>query len=342
MKPDSTKLVAAIASVGLLCIAATVDAAFVEPDSTPSGAAAFANWTRGDAGSTYQEWRGTANGGSPSLAGGGENFTTLYGLNQPDDNYINPNGIATAQYLDGTRNSTGRTYGFLISGSQNIYSFFASADWELFVPDYNLGSGATTTVILQLDVSGNEILVGDSTFGHPTAPNTVKIDGYDWVDHVELARAPNSVGGFDLYDVTHWFRFELPANIDTHLIEFDSYDPSLGEFDPEGINFGHVSMIGISVDTIVGASSIPGDLDHDGFVGLDDLDIVLSNWNQNVPPADAEADPSGDGFVGLDDLDIVLANWNAGTPPAQALVPEPSAVLIFGLACGAAGMSRRR
>ncbi len=82
---------------------------------------------------------------------------------------------------------------------------------------------------------------------------------------------------------------------------------------------------------------LTGDLNSDGFVGLDDLDIVLGNWNQNVPPADSRADPSGDGFVGLDDLDIVLNNWNAGTPPTgSSVVPEPATfVLLTGMGLSA-------
>ncbi len=77
--------------------------------------------------------------------------------------------------------------------------------------------------------------------------------------------------------------------------------------------------------------SLEGDLNGDGFVGLDDLDIVLGAWNQNVPPADPAADPSGDGFVGLDDLDVVLNNWNAGTPPVTSTVPEPTGITLLGL-----------
>jgi len=86
---------------------------------------------------------------------------------------------------------------------------------------------------------------------------------------------------------------------------------------------------------------IPGDLDGDRFVGINDLNIVLSNWNQNVPPANPLADPSGDGFVGIDDLNAVLGNWNAGTPPtSQASIPEPSTLGVMGLL--AAGCLRRR
>lgn len=74
-----------------------------------------------------------------------------------------------------------------------------------------------------------------------------------------------------------------------------------------------------------------GDLNDDGFVGITDLNIVLGAWNQNVPPADGAADPSGDGFVGIEDLNVVLGNWNAGTPPTSP-VPEPAgtAMLLIG------------
>jgi autotransporter-associated beta strand protein len=70
---------------------------------------------------------------------------------------------------------------------------------------------------------------------------------------------------------------------------------------------------------VVAAAQLPGDLDGDGFVGITDLNIVLGNWNQTVPPADARADPSGDNFVGINDLNTVLGNWNAGTPPSCCL-----------------------
>ena len=55
---------------------------------------------------------------------------------------------------------------------------------------------------------------------------------------------------------------------------------------------------------------LAGDLDDDGFVGLNDLDIILNAWNQNVPLVH-EADENNDGYVGFDDLDTVLGNWNA-------------------------------
>ena len=85
----------------------------------------------------------------------------------------------------------------------------------------------------------------------------------------------------------------------------------------------HLSIVNMSLIDLI----LTGDLNADGFVGLEDLDIVLSNWNQPVNPGDLLAgDPSNDGYVGLDDLDVVLSNWNSGTPQGAGLsdIPEPS------------------
>jgi hypothetical protein len=84
---------------------------------------------------------------------------------------------------------------------------------------------------------------------------------------------------------------------------------------------------------------LEGDLDGDGFVGITDLNIVLSAWNQNVPPGNPLADPSNDGFVGIEDLNVVLGNWNAGTPPVTA-VPEPAGLSLYCL-IGILGLYRR-
>ncbi len=69
---------------------------------------------------------------------------------------------------------------------------------------------------------------------------------------------------------------------------------------------------------------LPADLNGDGIVGIADLNLILSNWNLNVPPADPLADPSGDGYIGIADLIQVLESWSPGTPPNSAFnIPEP-------------------
>jgi alkaline phosphatase len=80
---------------------------------------------------------------------------------------------------------------------------------------------------------------------------------------------------------------------------------------------------------IITNTDIAGDLNGDGFVGISDLNLVLSNWNLNVPAADPLADPTGDGFVGITDLNQILGNWNSGSPPITASIPEPASAMVF-------------
>lgn len=102
------------------------------------------------------------------------------------------------------------------------------------------------------------------------------------------------------------------------------------------------------IDSIVGIVAIPGDLNGDGYVGLDDLGFILDNWNQSVTVGDPLqgdiAGPGGgapDGYVGLDDLQVVLDNWNQGTlPVVNTIVPEPATVWVLG--CLGAFMLRRK
>lgn len=68
---------------------------------------------------------------------------------------------------------------------------------------------------------------------------------------------------------------------------------------------------------------IPGDLDGDGSVGVNDLLIVIQQWGSCPPPC--PADINGDGTVGVDDLLFVIANWGMGgrslpAPDAEALI----------------------
>ncbi|XAL98097.1 hypothetical protein OT109_10865 [Phycisphaeraceae bacterium D3-23] len=75
---------------------------------------------------------------------------------------------------------------------------------------------------------------------------------------------------------------------------------------------------------------LEGDLNTDGFVGVEDLDIVLANWNATVLPYHyAAGDVSGDSFVDGADLAIIQANWGAGNLPGN--VPEPGTAAVLGL-----------
>ncbi len=88
---------------------------------------------------------------------------------------------------------------------------------------------------------------------------------------------------------------------------------------------------------------LPGDYTGDGFVGIEDLNVILGNWNATVTAWDLLAgDGTGDGFVGIEDLNQVLGNWNNGTPPVVALVPEPASLLVWPVGLLLLGRGRGR
>ncbi len=91
---------------------------------------------------------------------------------------------------------------------------------------------------------------------------------------------------------------------------------------------------------IVERSADPADLNNDGFVDGLDLGILLGNFEQNADPAGGELNGT-DPVDGLD-LGILLGAWNPPEGVQAASVPEPSTVLLMGIACCLATGTRRR
>ena len=85
---------------------------------------------------------------------------------------------------------------------------------------------------------------------------------------------------------------------------------------------------------------MPGDANMDGRVDINDLTIVLANYNQ-VGKTWSQGEFTGSGTVDINDLTIVLANYNqtvsAAAGGGPTAVPEPGALAI--LAGGIAGWS---
>lgn len=87
---------------------------------------------------------------------------------------------------------------------------------------------------------------------------------------------------------------------------------------------------------------ITGDLDGNGYVDAEDLDILLANWGAAVPVGSLQhGDAIADGVINSNDLQAVLDQWGYGMMP-RAGVPEPGSLSILVLTVGALATTRSR
>ncbi|MFO0897275.1 MAG: hypothetical protein U0836_07615 [Pirellulales bacterium] len=204
-----------LALLAAACAPAT--AAFIEPsDSTGSFGADPAGWGNGpntvattrttplwnrpdidseaaSAFATYQAWdvftvigAGKANG--PNAPGVDPNPPRVEG---PE---TNPNGTAAVFELTGS--------GF-VTGSGNIYSPGAPVSMQADVPNYNLGAGYQTHVVLQIRSQGNSINLDSLTVNGVLATT---LAGYSYQEVFKASLGPQG----SLLD--HKFEFTLPGN----------------------------------------------------------------------------------------------------------------------------------
>jgi len=76
---------------------------------------------------------------------------------------------------------------------------------------------------------------------------------------------------------------------------------------------------------------LDGDFNNDGEVDIDDLNLVLFNWDQTVPPPEEWVNQIPEGPVAVNELNLVLFNWGS-MAPLVASVPEPGSGLL--VVCG--------
>lgn len=136
-----------------------------------------------------------------------------------------------------------------------------------------------------------------------------------------------------------------PVDVVDWVLNYNEFDNTFGG-GTDGINpdlyapgdtihpgdLGYAVMAQIWFDD--GLDLVLGDIDGDGFVGLTDINFVLSHWDTNVTPGDESmGELTNDGFVGIEDLNVILSNWNDGTPPPPAslvvLAPEPASLSLM-------------
>ncbi len=146
----------------------------------------------------------------------------------------------------------------------------------------------------------------------------------DWRDTDATQQAPSLITGLELTFTSNTEIGKLwAASPDDHGIPIEL------PFTQDASGLVTFTLPSLEYWTMIVAeplAALQGDINNDGFVGLDDLDIILQNWNQSVPIGDkSQGDIAGigDGYIGLEDLDVLLTNWNAGTPPTQSTTPIP-------------------
>jgi len=128
----------------------------------------------------------------------------------------------------------------------------------------------------------------------------------------------------------------------TNDADFDLHNPADGLVNADDLH--------LWIDQLFG--SAPGDLDLDGDVDADDLDVLAGNWQQAVT-AYADGDINGSGFVDIADLGTLASNWLFGVEGSAMsfdlalassglpTVPEPSGLALL-VAGGLVAVRRRR
>lgn len=189
-----------------LALTSTAMCDFVVPDGTN------VPWTRGvTANSAWAQW---------------ESFTSGSGPNAPTDG-----SFAGGTFADGAPAwNAFDTGGFgMAIGSGNLYAAGGPLAVQIDVPNFGLGAGATTTVLLQIRTQGTEVDL-----------SSVNIGGVAATEVTELQRV--ALGGFGGFSVDTLWRFELAGNASAYSIRFNA----LG---------AHMSLDRVSIDTF---TQVPG------------------------------------------------------------------------------------
>jgi T5SS/PEP-CTERM-associated repeat protein len=287
------------------------------------------------AGSTWTNSSGLYVGGGDLEAGGTGSLSVLdSGLVEVTGTLKIWNPGSTITLNGGSIKATtiaGGTFFDFLAGTLSVESFLGTLvqDGGTLAPgispgittvsaDYNLNAGS-----LEIEIGG---LTAGTEHDHVDVTGTLNLGLGSTLD-LSLINGFTPVIG-DSFDILDWG--SITGSFDTINL------PALGV----GLGWDTNSLLIDGTLSVIKTGPI-GDLDNDGFVGIADLNIILANWNQFIPPGDPRADVGGvggtgpDGFVGINDLNVVLGNWNAGTPPlaeASVVVPEPGSLAVLGVA----------
>ena len=219
------------------------------------------------------------------------------------------------------------------------------------------GNLSVDTFTGNLTNTGGNLRPG-GTPGDSDMVGTTTINGdYTQQAGATLALGTRSNGTIDKLDVNGTLSLDGALVVSAE----HGFDGSIGDrldlldWDTLSGTFASIALLNLAAKGVSGAGwntqdlyttgelriELTGDLNTDGFVGIEDLDIILANWNAVTHAYDyASGDVSGDGVIDATDLQQVIDNWGNGTTPGGN-VPEPGSLAVIGLG-GLAWLRRRR
>ncbi|HYF13805.1 MAG TPA: hypothetical protein VD971_01890 [Phycisphaerales bacterium] len=180
-----------LAAAAVLLLAPSAFGAFVTPDGSN------VPWTRGATpNSAFAQW---------------EVFTSVAGPNAPD-----VGSFAGGAFGPGAPswNAFDRGTGAFVTGSGNIYSQGGILMPQVDVPNFGLGAGFGTILLLQVRTQGTEI-----------DPASVNVNGIAPTLATELFRQP--LGGPGGAIVEMLYRFDLAGNASAYTVQFRAETTSM-------------------------------------------------------------------------------------------------------------------
>jgi hypothetical protein len=249
------------------------------------------------------------------------NFTVAAGPNAPDVANINPNGSANVY------DTSGQSF---ITSDGNIYSFSAPTFIEAVLPNYGLGAGYTTNVLLQVRTLG-EVMDNSSvkliSYSGNAANPYPSATGIAPLSQQLLLSAPDQ-SGFGGTDQEWAFSFSVVGNASSYKLAFNAAGTSM-------------SLDQVSIDSQAVSSYLKGDFNLDGKVNAADISaamaalVNLPQYQQTNHLTDTQllqvANVNGDTTISFADLQSLLIDLRTGQT-STAAVPEPCTACLALLA----------
>ncbi|MEM0983332.1 MAG: GC-type dockerin domain-anchored protein [Planctomycetota bacterium] len=270
--------------VAATALAATASASLAQDLNNPQF---FTNdmsefgWQRQETNSTFWAWSSYSSVAGPNLPNGGG-----FPVPIPSD-FLLPTVYDVSPFA-------------LVTSGGNLYSFANPVEINVDIPNYDLGEGFETVIVLQALFNGAQfVAVDENLMPLETAP--VTIDGVE-ADEVRVLRndglEPGSQFGGAQQEVL--LRWTLPGNASGYSIEVRP-------------PFSSTSFADATIDTFVREAVDDGctrtDISGDGVVNISDLFAYINAFTSS----DQSAEFDGNGVLNISDL-FAYINAFTGCP----------------------------